>query len=123
MPFIADAALDALIAVIVSNVTTLYICSTEPTSYAEASSTYKLGTKSSYTLGAVANGASSGRRTTAPAITDGVVNATGTAAYWALTSGSVLYATGSLYSSQSVTSGNTFTLSAFDVTAKDAVAA
>lgn len=121
MAFLADVVLDAAINVPVSNVTALYICSQEPISYAEASSTYKLGTKSSYTLGAVANGAVNGRRTTAPAITDGVVNTTGTATHWALTSGTVLYATGSLAASQAVTSGNTFTLAAFDVTVKDAI--
>lgn len=126
MAFIADVALDAAINVLTSNVTVLYICSAEPTSYALASDPpgsggYKLGTKSSYTLGAVANGAVNGRRTTAPAITDGTVDTTGTATHWALTSGSVLYATGSLSASQAVTSGNTFTLAAFDVTVKDAI--
>lgn len=121
MAFIADVALDGAISVLTSNVNALYICSQEPTTYAEASSTYRLGTKTSYSLGAAANGATNGRRTTAPAISDGTVNTTGTATHWALTSGSVLYATGSLSASQAVTSGNTFTLVAFDITVKDAI--
>ena len=123
MAFLADVVLDGAIAILTANVTTLYLCSQEPVNYTEASATYKLATKSSYTLGAAQDGASEGRRTIAPAITDGVVDATGTATHWALTSGSVLYATGALAASQAVTSGNSFTLTAFDVTVKDAIAA
>jgi hypothetical protein len=56
------------------------------------------------------------------AITDGTVSGTGTAAYWAITktSTSTLIATGSLTSSQAVTSGNTFTLDAINIAIRDA---
>jgi len=123
MALIADVVFDAAITVLTTNTNVLYITSTEYATYAEASSTKKLGTKSSYSLGAVGNGTPSGRKTTAPAISDGVVNTTGSASHWALCSGTVLYATGALSAPQGVTSGNTFTLTAFDVTIIDAVSA
>jgi hypothetical protein len=51
------------------------------------------------------------------------VTGTGTATHWAITktTGSTLMATGPLSASQGVTSGNTFTLGAFDITIPDAV--
>jgi hypothetical protein len=118
--FLNDAVLDGAIAVLTTNVTTLYICSQLPATYAEASSTYKLGTKTSPSLGSVGNGTPSGRKTTIAAITDGAVNpGGGTATHWALTSGSVLYAAGTLTPTQAVTNGNTFSLTAFDITMPD----
>jgi hypothetical protein len=123
MAYISDTALDAGLQVLITNVNALYITSAEATTYAEASTTYKLGTKSSFSLasGNPQNGATNGRRILTPAITDGTVDANGTAAYWALTSGTVLYATGQLNATQAVTSGNTFTLAAFSITLPDAV--
>lgn len=121
MAFIRDAAFDLALADL-DLTETFYICSQEPTTFAEASSTYALGEKASPTIGAAQNGVSSGRRRTVAAITDGSVTATGTATHWALTddSGSILLATGALASSQAVTSGNTFSTSAFDVAIADA---
>ena len=119
MAFLADAVLDAALQVLTSNVTTVYICSQEPTSYAEASSTYALGSKSSPTISSPTNGDSSGRKVTCSAFSDGSVSATGTATHFAWTSGSVLYATRALASSQSVTSGNTFSLTAHDIEIQD----
>ena len=122
MPFIADAALDAGLAVVADS-DALYICSQEPTTFAEASSTYALGTKATPSIGAAGDRSPNGRKRTVAAITDGTVTATGTATHWALTkaSGSLLRATGPLTASQVVTSGNTFTLAAFDVGIPDAV--
>jgi hypothetical protein len=59
----------------------------------------------------------SGRKITVDAITDGSVSGTDTATHWALTddSESKLLVTGALASSQAVTDGNTFTLTAIDV--------
>lgn len=121
MAFVADAALDAALAVVADS-SALFICSQEPTTYAQASATYALGTKASPTIGAAADRAPNGRKVTIAAITDGTVSGTGTATHWALVkaTGSLLRATGALSASQAVTSGNTFTLAAFDIGIPDA---
>lgn len=121
MPFIPDAAYDALLNYIQDNVTTLYICSQEPANYTEASSTYKLGTKTSPTVAEPSDRSPNGREIIVSAISDGSVDATGTASHWALCSGSVLYATNDLAATQGVTSGNTFSLTQFEVGVPDAV--
>lgn len=58
---------------------------------------------------------------TVDAISDGSVTATGTAGFFALTddSASKLLAAGPLASTQGVTSGNTFSLTAFDIELPD----
>jgi hypothetical protein len=122
MALIADYILDLALAEFDTATTTLYITSAEATSYAQASSTYALGNKSSLSIGAPADRSPNGRKVTVAAITDGSVTGTGTATHWAITkSGTTLMATGSLSSSQAVTSGNTFTLAAFDIGFPDAV--
>jgi hypothetical protein len=121
MAWISDEVFDQGLDWADTNGTRIDICSTEPTSYAEATSTYTLGNKTGLNTGAAENGATDGRRVIVPAITDGSVTGTGTAAYWALTDGSsLLIATGALTSSQGVTSGNTFTLDAISITIRDA---
>jgi hypothetical protein len=121
MAFIIDAAFDAAIGYMITNGTRLDITSQEATTYAEATSTYTLGNKTSITLGSAEAGDTDGRATAVPAITDGSVTGTGTATHWAITNGSdTLVATGALSSSQAVTSGNDFTLATFDITIRDA---
>lgn len=121
MAFINDSAYDAFVNYIKTNATRLDICSTEPTTYAQATSTYSLGNKTGLSLTGPTDGAVSGRRATVPAITTGSVTATGTAAYWALTDGaSILVATGPLTATQAVTNGNNFSLGSFDLTDLDA---
>lgn len=120
MAFVRDASMDLLLSDIDSNVTHLYICSQEPVSYAEASSTYALGNKASVAIAAPIDGSPNGRSISVGPITDGSVTGSATATHWALTSGSVLYSTGSLSTGQAVTSGNTFTLAAFTVRVADA---
>jgi hypothetical protein len=103
-----------------TNGTRIDICSQEPTTYAEATSTYTLGNDTVNT-GATQNGATNGRRVIVPAITAGSVTGTGTATHWALTNGSnTLIATGALSASVGVTSGNTFTLDAISIGIADA---
>lgn len=124
MAYINDSAFDAALGWIRTNGTKLHICSQEPATYAAANATYALGNKASPTIGANADGAVSGRRVTIAAISDGAVTASGTATHWAITDGSAnLVATGALAASQAVTSGNVFTLAAFDITLPDAVSA
>lgn len=121
MALIADYILDLALSELDTATTTLYITSAEATTYTEASSTYALGNKSSLSIGAPADRTPNGRKVTVAAITDGSVTGTGTATHWAITkSGTTLMATGSLSSSQSVTTGNTFTLGAFDIGIPDA---
>lgn len=114
---------DLALAGIQTDGTRLDICSTEPTTYAQATTTYTLGNKTTPTIGAPAAGSPSGRQVTVSAITGGSVTGTGTAAFWALTNvaNSRLIATGSLSASQSVTSGNTFSLAAFTIVLPAAV--
>lgn len=121
MPYINDEVFDQGLDYADTNGTRIDICSQAPTSYAEATSTYTLGNKTGLNTGATQNGATDGRRVIVPAITDGTVTGSGTASHWALTDGSaVLIAWGTLSSSQSVTSGNTFTLDAISITIRDA---
>lgn len=117
MPFIADRVLDLGLNVLDIEANRLDICSSEPTSFAAATGAASLGNKTSLSIGAPAARAPSGRRVTVAAITDGTVTATGTATHYAIvdTVNSRLLATGSLSASQAVTSGNTFTLDAFDI--------
>lgn len=121
MPTVQDRVLDLGLNVLDTEATHLYIDGTsEPTTFTAATSTNALGNKN-FGAGAVtgspAAGSPNGRKVTTAAITDGSVTGTGTAAYWAITdnTNSRLLATGTLSASQAVTSGNTFTLPAFDI--------
>ena len=119
--FINDTVLDQALAYIDNNCENLYICSAQPTTFAEASSTYKLGVKATPSIGSPTNGDSTGRKVVVSAITDGTVTGTDTATWVALTddSASLLLCAQALSSSQAVTSGNTFTLTEFDITIPD----
>lgn len=125
MAYINDYVLDLALAYIDTSANRLDICSQEPTTYTEATVTYTLGNKTSITVSAPADrvAAGNGRKVTISAITDGSVTGTATATHWAIvdTGNSRLVATGLLSSSQAVTSGNTFTLAAFDIGIPDAV--
>lgn len=123
MPFIHDDVFDNGLSYITTNGSRIDICSQEPTTYTEATSTYTLGNKTSLTVGSPTNGDTNGRKVVVPAITDGSVTGNGTASHWALTkvtATTALLAANSLASSQAVTSGNTFTLTAIDITIPDA---
>lgn len=123
MAFVNDAVRDtAGLGYATTNGTKIDICSTEPATF-EAIAGVTLGNDTVVT-GAVEDGAGAdGRRVIVPAITAGTVSGTGTAAFWALSDGtSILVATGPLSATQGVTSGNTFTLDAIDITLPDSVA-
>lgn len=122
MAYIADYVFDLALTEIDTNADRIDICSTEPTTFAQATSTYSLGNSTSVVVGAPADRSPSGRRVTVSGITNGSITASGTAAYWALSdvSESRLLAAGSLTASQVVASGNTFTLTAFDIGIADA---
>lgn len=122
MAYLNDRVLDNGLTVLDTEANRLDICHTEPTTYTQATSTYTVGNKTSLSIGAPAARTPSGRKVTVAAITDGSVTATSTgtsddAQYWAIvdTSNSRLLAAGPLSAAQLVTSGNTFTLAAFDI--------
>jgi hypothetical protein len=90
----------------------IHITSAEATSFANVASV-TLGNSTSLSIGAPQDRAGGGREVVVAAITDGSVTGTGTATHYAIvdTDNSRLLATSTLTTSQSVTSGNTFTLS------------
>lgn len=117
MATLGDRVFDSGLTALDTEATRLDICSQEPTTYTEATSTHTLGNKTSLSVGTPGDRTGGGRKVTVAAITDGSVTATDTATHWAITDtgNSRLLATGALASSQAVTSGNTFTLAAFDI--------
>ena len=113
MATLNDRVFDNGLTVLDTEANRIDITSQEATSYAEATSTYTLGNSTSLSIGAPQDRTGGGREVVVAAILDGSVTGTGTATHYAIvdTSNSRLLATGSLTASQSVTSGNTFTLS------------
>lgn len=121
MAFIADYVLDAALEKLDTEADRIDITSQEATTYVQATVTYSLGNSTSLSFGAPQDGDTSGRKVRSAAITDGSVTATGTATHYAIVdvSESRLLATGTLNVSQSVVSGNTFTVAEFDVEIPD----
>lgn len=122
MATLGDSVFDNGLSVLAS-ANKITITSQEVTTYTEGNATYALGNKVGLTVSSPADRTGGGRKVTVSAITSGSVTATGTATHYAVlnTSTSTLLATGSLTASQAVTSGNTFTLSAFDIGIPDPV--
>ena len=124
MPFLHDTALDALLADIDDNAESLHICSALPANYTEAATTYSLGEKTALVVDPPSDRGGGGREVIIPAITDGAVDVTGTADFWAIVKNTAtprLLAAGDLSAPQGVTNGNTFTLTAFTIGVPDAV--
>lgn len=128
MAYLNDRVLDNGLTVLDTEADRLYICNNSlsvanatPPTYAEATSTYACGNKTGISIGAPADGSSNGRRVTVGAITGGNISATDTAYKYAIvdSSNSRVLAAGTLSASQAVTSGNTFSLAAFDITLPD----
>lgn len=113
MAFLNDRVFDNGLTVLDTEANAIHVTSQEATTYAEATSTYTLGNSTSLSIGAPQDRSGGGREVVVAAISDGSVTGTGTATHYAIvdTVNSRLLATGSLTASQSVTSGNTFTLS------------
>lgn len=113
-----DTILDSGLGILDTLTSHIFICSTEPTTYASAATTALLGQKSwgaGNAFGAPAAGAPNGRKVTSIAITDGTITTSGTASWWAACGTASLHAHGTLAAAQVVSSGNTFTLAAFDI--------
>lgn len=116
MATLGDRVFDAGLNVLDTEANRIDICSQEPTTYAAATSTYTLGNSTSLSIGAPADRSGGGREVTVSAISDGSVTSSGTATHYAITDtvNSRLLVTGS-FTSQSVTSGNSFSLASFTV--------
>lgn len=120
MPYISDNVYDSGLSWADTNGTRIDICSTDPGGTYATVTANTLGNDTVNT-GAPQNGDVDGRKVVVPAITAGSVTGTGTATHWALTNGTdTVVASGALSASQAVTSGNTFTLDAINITLRDA---
>jgi hypothetical protein len=121
MATIADRVFDNGLTVLDTEANKIVVTSQESTTYAEANATHALGNSTSLSIGAPADRSGGGREVTAAAITDGSITGTGTVTHYAIidTTNSRLLVTGALSASQSVTSGNTFSLAAFTVGVPD----
>ena len=123
MAYLSNNTLDALLEYISTNATHLYICSQEPATLTEATTTYALGSKAGPTFGAIQDrvGEGGGRELPVDAITGGAVTSTGTATHYALVSDTELLVANDIANPQVVTSGNSFNLAAFTIGIQDAV--
>lgn len=117
MASIGDRVLDNGLTVLDTEANAVHVTSQEATTYTEATSTYTLGNSTSVSIGAPSDRTGGGRKVTMSAISDGSVTGTGTATHYAIvdTSNSRLLVAGLLTASQSVTSGNTFSLASLDI--------
>jgi len=120
--YLPDATIDGMLAWIRERITIVTVCSTQPTSYAEATSTYKLAdnnglTSTDLTLG---NGDTSGRKITLSEQAGVAVDTSGTAAHvaWCGTSGSTLLLV-TTCTTQALTTGNTVTIPVHDFEIRD----
>ncbi len=117
MATLNDRVFDNGLSVLDTEANAIHVTSQEAADYAGATSTYTLGNSTSLSIGAPADRTGGGREVTVAQITDGSITGTGTATHYAIvdTVNSRLLATGALTASQSVTSGNTFTLASFKI--------
>lgn len=117
MATLNDRVFDNGLSVLDTEANAIHVTSQEATDYTDAVSTSSLGNSTSLSIAAPSDRVGGGRKVTVAAITDGSITGTGTASYYAIvdTGNTRLLATGALTASQSVTSGNTFTLATFDV--------
>jgi hypothetical protein len=124
MPFLHDDALDALLDDVQANGESLHICNALPSNYTEATATFSLGEKTSVVINTPSERGGGGREIIIDAISDGAVDVTGTADFWAIVKNAAtsrLLAAGDLSAPQGVTNGNTFTLTQFTIGVPDAV--
>jgi len=121
--YLPDAIIDGMLAYIQVRATRVNVCSTQPTTYAEATSTYKLAvsgtalTSTNYTVG---DGDTSGRKLAVPAQSALTIDTTGTAAHVALTgsSGSTLLLV-TTCTTIALTTGNTVNVPTWDFEIRD----
>jgi hypothetical protein len=103
-----------------TNANSIYICSTVPTTYVQATTTFSLGNASiaaGTLFGTMANGSPTGRIVNSAVVSAGAVTAAGTPVCWAVVDSvnSDLMATGPGSGFTAVTSGQTWQLASFDI--------
>jgi hypothetical protein len=120
--FLPDAIIDGMLNYFQLRITGISVCSTQPTTYTEATSTYKLADKNGLTSTylTLGNGDTSGRKVTMAANNGVAVDASGTAAHvaWWGSSGSTLLLV-TTCTTQALTSGNTVNIPAHDFEIRD----
>lgn len=113
----SDTVLDGALNIVKNNVTRVTVCTTQPTTYTEATSTLMLAMRTGLTSGSFTGpvaGDTSGRKLTSNIQADITITNSGSAQHVALTSESVLlYIT--TCTTQSLTSGNTVTIPAWKI--------
>jgi hypothetical protein len=117
---IADAVLDGGLNVIHEAASTIVLCSTDPTTYTEAVSTFAIGSKSfapGGAFGAPSPAIGGGRAVSSTAITDGAAIATGFPSGWAAVDDAArrLLANGRVPPGDRLDAAAVFTLPAFVV--------
>ena len=117
MATLNNRVFDSGLSVLDTEANKIVITSQEATTFTNANATYALGNSTSLSIAAPSDRSGGGREVVVAAITDGSVTATGTATHYAIvdTVNSRLLATSTLSASQSVTSGNSFTLASFTI--------
>ena len=117
MSFLSDRVYDLGLTILDTEVNRLDLCSTEPATYTQATSTFTLGFRAPPNVSAPSARSPNGQKVTIAAIYDGLGTASGYPAWWALsdTSNSRLLAVGPLPANQVVVAGNVFYLDTFDI--------
>lgn len=121
--YIRNAIQDALLNELTGANIELVICSAEPSTYAEANSTFNLGRTAITTSGPKNTALIDGREITVGAINNGAVTANGTATHWALIDTGTLFLlyANALAEEKDVSIGTPFTMDAFDIVLRDEV--
>jgi len=123
MATLSNRVYDNGLSVLDTEANKILITSQEAVDYTDANSTSALGNSTSLSIAAPSDRTGGGREVVVAAISDGSVTGTGTATHYAIvdTVNTRLLATGSLTTSQSVASGNTFSLGSFTIGIPDPV--
>ena len=113
MPYMNDRVYDAGLNVLDTEATHIHICSAEPTVFGTLNS---LGS-ATVSIPAPSARGGGGRQVVVPAISGGSVTGSGSAVAYAIvdTTNSRLLVAAPLSASQTVTSGNTFSLASFNI--------
>lgn len=112
--FLHNDVYDSGLSVLDTATATLHLCSAQPTTLAEATTTFGLGNKAGISIGAP-QAHTTGHKVIVAAITGGSITGSGTASHYAIVDGARLLAANVLASLQVVTAGNTFSLGAIDI--------
>lgn len=112
---LGSSVLDSGLALLDTNADKIYVCSRQPATFTEATSTFALGNKNvgvGSVFGAPAAGTPTGRKVTSVTVSDGSITGNGTVSAWAVVDSinNTLLATGNLSGAKVVTTGQIWTL-------------